>query len=228
MGRGRHPARIHVKPPDEATAQKYLLNWNRRELYFNPQHFPKISSQTLFGNNRKLQMDIGSATGEFVCSLAKKHPDVNFLGVEVATKPVYKSIKHAVAFGLDNIKFILTDFRLLYPLLLPESLQKVYFHFPVPILKKVDSKYRVYSPEFLDAIYSALCPGGILSVMSDMPEYYQIMYEEACKDARYELIAGDETIEAIDPEDRSHYHKIWDSQGRETYRFLMKKAKLIL
>ncbi|NTW49793.1 MAG: hypothetical protein HGB19_08730 [Chlorobiales bacterium] len=225
MGRGRHPARIHVKPPDEAIAQKHLLNWNRRALYFNPETFPKISSQSMFGNDRQLQMDIGSATGEFICSLAKKHPEVNFLGVEVATKPVYKSIKHAVALGLDNIKFILTDFRLLYPLLLPESLWKVYFHFPVPILKKVDSKYKVYSPEFLGAIYAALRPGGLLSVMSDMPEYYQLMYEEASNDARYELIIGDDACPEIEPEDRSHYHRVWDSQGRETYRFLMKKPE---
>ena len=81
MARGRHPARIHIEPPDEAVAARYLLCWHGRDLHREPDRFPAMTSPQLFDNNRPLEIDFGCGTGSLMCSRAVMFPDVNFLGI---------------------------------------------------------------------------------------------------------------------------------------------------
>jgi len=182
-----------------------------------------VSSPSLFKNDHPLEIDIGCATGDLVCTLAEKHPEVNFIGVEVSMKPLYRAIKHAVRENMENIRFIKTDFRLLYSLLPNESLRKIFFHFPVPVLRAKDNKYLIFTEEFLSEMHRALQTGGMISVISDSAEYFPAMLELALHDTRYTLISDEEQCMALEPDEKSYYHKYWDAQGREKYRFILIK-----
>ena len=45
-----------------------------------------ISSETLFGNDSPLELEIGSGKGLFMQNSSGMHPEHNFLGVEIAYK----------------------------------------------------------------------------------------------------------------------------------------------
>src|SRR5687768_1021488 len=89
----------HLKavPPDEETARKYLLHWQSGDLHHAPESFPRISSAELFGEDRPLELEIGSGTGEFLCALAACDPAANFLGVDISLKSVYVAVHKARA-----------------------------------------------------------------------------------------------------------------------------------
>jgi tRNA (guanine-N7-)-methyltransferase len=50
---------------------------------------------------------------------------------------------------LENVVFLRADFRLLYPLLAPGSLDAVYLHFPDPNVRPKFRKHRVFCARFL-------------------------------------------------------------------------------
>ncbi|ACF13541.1 putative methyltransferase [Chloroherpeton thalassium ATCC 35110] len=222
-GRGRHPSRLKVKPPEPEILAKYLHHWNTKELYHHPDTFLQVSSPSFFQNENPLEIDIGCATGDLVCSLAQKNPQVNFIGVEVSMKPLYRAIKYSVREQIENVRFIKTDFRLLYPLLPDASVQKIFFHFPVPVVRAKDSKYLIFSEDFLSEMHRALQVGGMISVISDSAEYFPIMRELGQNDTRYELISDEAKCMALEPDEKSYYHKYWDAQGREKFRFILVK-----
>lgn len=222
-GRGRHPVRIHIKPPNEEVSKRYLLVWSRKKLYHNPQSFPLLSSSSTFGNNNPLELDIGCATGEFICSRAAQQRQRNFLAVDVSLKPLYRAIKHSEQRDLDNIKFIRTDVRLLYPLFPKNSLHKVYLHFPIPVITHADRKHAIFTPQFLDGMSVSLDQNGVISCMTDMKEYYDTMRCLADSDKRFFVREVTESSEFTDPAEKSYYHTVWENQGRSTYRFVMIK-----
>ncbi|MGA7733710.1 MAG: hypothetical protein WCD37_20800, partial [Chloroflexia bacterium] len=117
---------VRIEPPDEATAAKYLRAWNSGDLWHRTDNFPRLASSQLFGNDHPLELEIGCSTGEYLCSLAKRNPGHNFLGVEINLKSLHAAVANAVALGLDNILFIKAPVQSLYPLMPPGSLHAAY------------------------------------------------------------------------------------------------------
>ena len=226
MGRGRYPRRLKIQPPDEAKKEKYLSLWFNKDLYHNSPNYPRINSQNLFGNDKPLELDVGCGTGEFICQLAAKQPEINFIGIDVAFKPMYRAVETAAAESLDNIRFIRADINLMYPLLRPESLSKVYFHFPIPIRKSRHKKHIIFTPVFLDYMHTALVPDGRISVMSDARDFFEELKNIARQDSRFIYIPKDSSCE--DTEDtkdelKTYCQFIWEKRGCPTYRFELKK-----
>jgi tRNA (guanine-N7-)-methyltransferase len=215
----------HLKPapPDEETARKYLLHWQSGDLYHAPETFPRISSSELFGNDRPLELEIGSGTGEFLCALAASDPAANFLGVDISLKSVYVAVHKARA--LDNIKFVKAAIQYIYPLLLPTSLRAIYLHFPDPCLRPKYRDKRVFTPDFLDAAYQALEDGGLISVMTDLPELYDSMLALSRRDPRYETTVVEPYHTGLSPAARSRYQAIWEAKGIVPQRFVAAKVE---
>ena len=42
-----------------------------------------IDFKGIFGNDNPMQIEIGCGKGQFVCELAKRNPDINYIAVEV-------------------------------------------------------------------------------------------------------------------------------------------------
>jgi tRNA (guanine-N7-)-methyltransferase len=179
----------------------------------------------LFGDEKPLELEIGCGDGEFLCSLARRYPATNFVGVEVKEKSVHEAVATAAA-DLDNVLFLKANFRLLYPLLVPGSLSAVYLHFPDPNPRSKFRKRRIFSERFLDAIHAATTPDGKFSVMTDHEDLFVEMLELAESDERWEKTHARRYLFGFDAEGRSRYQRIWESHGLPTLRFELAKRRL--
>src|SRR5260370_1867527 len=121
---------IRPRPLDDREIKQYLRVYDARGLYHHPESFPRLCSHQLFGNSAPLELEVGCGTAEFLCSLASKEPEVNFVGVDVARRPLYKAVEIASLLQLTNVRFLHAKFAQLYPLLEPCSLRQVYVQFP--------------------------------------------------------------------------------------------------
>ncbi|MBD3420629.1 MAG: methyltransferase domain-containing protein [Chitinivibrionales bacterium] len=225
QGRGRHPARIRMKKPDQALLDRYMLVWSTRELHFHTGNFPPVTSQSIFGTNALLILDIGSATGELSHALAADHPDFNILGIEISTKPIWRSLVNAHRKNLHNVKYLKTDFRLLYPLMQPDSVQAAYLHFPVPVLTGADEKHAIFSERFLDALHIGLVDQGVIGFTSDNEHYFSDVAQRASQRNDFRLLTDKKECEAAVPLHKSYYHDVWERQGRLTQRFVLLNRK---
>lgn len=222
MPRGRHLARIKIKALDPASAARYLLDWDAKDLRSSISDFPTLTSPGLFGNNRPLEVEIGAGSGEYLVELAKQSPTVNFLGIEVSKRAAIFAAALAAEAGLQNLRILRADFKLLEQLLASASWATVYLHFPDPVHKREDLKRSVFTAEFLDAMASTLQPGGILSVASDKPDFFFDMLGLAEGDARFEKAHEERYLEGLDTPVKSRFQKFWERKGIGPLHFVLR------
>lgn len=225
MSRRKLSRFIKAEPPDNPTAEKYLLHWNDVDLYYKPNGFPKLDSEHLFGNRLPLKLEVGCGTGEFLCSQSLREPTVNFIGVDIYLKALFKAVEMASSLSLDNIKFIRANFQLMNPLTIPDSLLSVYLHFPDPNYEVRFRKHRIFTQAFLNQIHCALVPGGRLSVMTDEEELFMDMLNLTEQDTRFEKGHKERYLVGAEDSVKSRYQRIWERHGLPTLRFEVQKHK---
>jgi len=218
MGRGRYPARLQVAPPTPALAARYLLAWPAHELYQSPERFPPISSPGLFGDEQPLALDIGCATGELVCALARLHPAVNFVGLDIVAKPLWRAVGRAAEQGLANVRFVQADARLAYARIPDSALHAAYLHFPAPLLSNRQRNQLLVAPAMLATMERCLQPGGVLSVLTDQEPLYDRLLELLPAAPGLRLAAPETWSVELGELLKSHYHRRWEARGRAIWR----------
>lgn len=219
MARGRHPTRIKIDPPDAQTASKYLYRWRGGDLFHEPQRFPTLTSQELFGNNKPLEIDFGCGQGILACSRARQFSDINIFGIDKSQKPLYCAIRDASELKLDNIKFVRSDFRIMLPLLRPRTVSAAYYLFPNPPddlhLEKANTRRRL----FLQSIYDALVPGGSFHFATDAISFFQCMYGMMKNVLQYRVFDSS----TVDSGISTCYRQRWEQQGRPFRSIVVEK-----
>lgn len=215
--------REKIATPDNETVATYLLLVPGKELYAHPENLPRITSSSLFGNEWPIELEIGCGSGEYLCSLALRNPETNFVGVDLRRKSLHAAIVRASAMALRNILFVSADARLLHPLLVADSLHAVYLHFPDPITRPRFHNRRLFTERFLDSMHQALTGIGRLSVMTDHRGYFEEMLHMAERDDRWCTTHRERFLEGFDVETRSRFQRIWEGHGLTTLRFEVMK-----
>ncbi|HEV2237045.1 MAG TPA: tRNA (guanosine(46)-N7)-methyltransferase TrmB [Ktedonobacterales bacterium] len=204
---------IRPRPLDDQEIARYLRVYDARALYQHPEAFPPLCSPALFGNDAPLELEVGCGTAEFLCSLAASEREVNFVGVDIARRPLYKAIGYAAPLALTNLRLLQADFAQLYPLLAPHSLRRVYVHFPDPHARPKFQRRRVVTPAFLSAIHRTLVPGGSLSVMTDHAALFQEMLAVVEADCRFQKTHDERYLTGFEPALKSRFQRIWERHG---------------
>lgn len=120
-----------------------------------------------FGREAPLHLEIGSGNGEFLAELASRHPDTDFIGVEIRYKRCVLVAKKLVEAGVHNAVICRYHAAFLDDLLEPGSLDAVYVNHPDPWPKGRHEKNRLISRWFLEDVCLYLKPGGVLRLKSD-------------------------------------------------------------
>ncbi len=126
-----------------------------------------------------IHVDIGSARGSFLLSLAAMNPECNFLGLEIRHPLVISAERKRAQLGLTNLHFLFCNANVSLEEWLA-SLQKnllirVSIQFPDPWLKKRHQKRRVLQPSLLLSIAGALQEERELFIQSDLKEVVEPM-----------------------------------------------------
>ncbi len=219
----RNLYREKVPTPDADTVARYLLILSGKDLYAHPERFPHITSNALFGNQHAIELEIGCGSGEFLCSMAQQNPGINYVGVELRRKSLHAAVNLVSTMSLDNILFVGADARLVSPLLAPDSIRAVYLHFPDPVTRPKCHNRRIFTLRFLDSMHRALTACGTLSVMTDHVAYFEEMLDLMERDHRWCKTHRARFLTGFDVEGKSRFQRIWESHGRTTLRFEVRK-----
>ena len=211
-----------------------------------------IHWERFFGNTYPVEIEIGSGKGRFLLEASKRHPKVNYIGVERAQKYVEitqerfeKYIRH---FGVDrtsgtfsNVRLVRTDANYFLTRYVPEtSVQAYHIYFPDPWPRKRQRKRRIFrNRDFLVALTRTLkSEGGRLYIVTDHEEYFQEIQERLAgltDNSRLFLnignrVVGQPVLHPIDTALRpdsditTHYEAKYVSEGRPIYQAVYEKA----
>ena len=131
----------NVKGASEAIkASNYVI--------LNPNDY-KGKWNKVFNNNNPIQIEIGMGKGDFIIGMAKKYPNINFIGIEMYDSVIVKAVKKLENEKLDNIKLIRMDARLIEDVFNKE-INLIYLNFSDPWPKNRCAKRRLTHERFLN------------------------------------------------------------------------------
>ena len=183
-----------------------------------------LTSESLFGNVRPLEVEIGSGKGMFILEWAAAHPERYFLGVERARKYLIMAATRATRRGLRNLRFVRTTAEdLLFRCLAPGSVSAVHVYFPDPWPKKRHRKRRFFSPTNLTRTVEVLTPGGVLRVKTDHLEYATEIAEALTAAPGLTPVATEEIFADVPP---THFEVKYQGEGRPIYRYAFARRVL--
>lgn len=112
-------------------------------------------AEEVFHNMNQIHLEIGMGKGNFIIDMAKKHPDINFVGVEIYESVVCRALEKLENEELDNLKIIVMDAHGLDNVFAGE-ISTIYLNFSDPWPKKRHAKRRLTSHVLLP-IYDKIC-----------------------------------------------------------------------
>jgi tRNA (guanine-N7-)-methyltransferase len=134
-----------------------------------------------FGRRAPRSLEIGFGNGENLAELAARHPERDYLGVEVHEPGVGHLLLRIEREGLGNIRVIRHDaVEVVAHWLPPACLDEILIFFPDPWHKKRHHKRRLVQSGFLDQLARVMAPGARLHLATDWAPYAEQMFE-ACE-----------------------------------------------
>ena len=129
---------------------------------------PNISNLSLlFKNSKPLKIEIGIGSGEFITHQAKYNPDANFIGFEILSNDFRIAERRIIKEGLNNVKLIKYDARMVVDLFKSNSIDNVYINFPEPWFKIRRLKHSIFTPHTATSIVRILKIGGEINMVTD-------------------------------------------------------------
>jgi len=127
---------------------------NSSYLIKNPKNY-KNKWKEVFGNNNPICLELGMGRGSFIIEMAKKHPNVNYIGLELDINQAATAVSNIKNQKIDNLKMICADAKDIINFF-GKEIDTIYLTFSEPWPKKHDEKKRFTHESYLklyDKIY---------------------------------------------------------------------------
>jgi tRNA (guanine-N7-)-methyltransferase len=187
----RRPIRSFVRREGRMTpAQKRALEelWPR---YGVENVDAPLDLAALFGRTAPVILEIGFGNGEALAALAARHPENDYLGIEVHRPGVGHLLNCLAAQQSTNVRVLVADARETLVARIPdESLAGVHLFFPDPWPKKRHHKRRLVQPDFAQLVRRKLETGGVFHLATDWHDYAQWMMETLTVAEGFENLSG--------------------------------------
>ena len=129
---------------------------NAKEIVENSKYFvdnPEEKSGKwieIFGNDNSIHIEIGMGKGKFIINMAKKYPNINFIGIEKYDSVLVKAVKQLDELdgNIPNLKLLLYDADNISEVFCNE-IERIYLNFSDPWPKSKHEKRRLTSQNFL-------------------------------------------------------------------------------
>ena len=126
----------------------------------------------MFGNDHPIVLELGCGKGDYTIALALRHPEINYIGVDIKGARLWKGAKYATEQALPNVAFLRTRIEFIDAFFGPEEVSEIWLTFSDPQLRGSEN-VRLSSPLFLERYRKFLRPGGIVHLKTDSRYLYE-------------------------------------------------------
>ena len=116
-------------------------------LIKNPEKY-KGKWNSVFNNNKPICLELGMGRGSFIIEMAKKHPNINYIGLELDMSQTATAISNIRNEKINNLRMICADARNIIDYF-GKEIDTIYLTFSEPWPKKQDEKKRFTHESYL-------------------------------------------------------------------------------
>jgi len=121
----------------------------------------------IFENGNPIHIEIGCGKGQFVCTMAKNNPDINYIAVDVVPDVLVLALEKATYMDIKNVRFIIADANKLCDYFEFDEIKRIYLNFSDPWKKSRQAKRRLTHKNFLDIYKKLLREGNLICFKTD-------------------------------------------------------------
>jgi tRNA (guanine-N7-)-methyltransferase len=174
----------------------------------------------LFPREAPFEVDIGSGEGSFLLTMAQRHPERNFLGIERLLGRIRKTCRAAARRHLANVRMLRLEIAYALRYVLPfESVSVAHVLFPDPWPKRYHQSRRLIQDGFMEALHGILVPGGELRIKTDDQPYFLWMEKVLARAKGYERLDWVDDLEYP----TTDFEARFVAQGLPIYRARLRK-----
>ena len=126
----------------------------------------------MFGNDHPIVLELGCGKGDYTIALALRHPEINYIGVDIKGARLWKGAKFATEQALPNVAFLRTRIEFIEAFFGPGEVSEIWLTFSDPQLRGSENS-RLSSPLFLERYRRFLRPGGMVHLKTDSRYLYE-------------------------------------------------------
>ena len=192
-----------------------LSDKNMKRAALTPEYLP---FNDIFGNDNPVCLEVGCGKGKFVCEMAAKNPQVNYVACEKISNVLIEALEMAKKEGLKNVYFLNCAAEVLEKYFERGSVERVYLNFSNPLPKEGYKKQRLTHPRFLSIYGGLLKKGGQIIQKTDDENFYAFSLE-SYKEMGFDIVYTCEDYKNPDEDDTETEHeRHFKDMGKRIYR----------
>ncbi|NWQ43058.1 tRNA (guanosine(46)-N7)-methyltransferase TrmB [Bacillus sp. EB106-08-02-XG196] len=132
----------------------------------NPEEF-KGKWNKVFNNEQPLHIEVGTGKGRFITEMAKAHPDINYMGIEIYDSVIVAALDRLIEADLPNLRLLNVNASDLNKYFEKNDVDRVYLNFSDPWPKTRHDKRRLTYKDFLKLYENILVDKGEIHFKTD-------------------------------------------------------------
>ncbi len=133
--------------------------------------------QERFEKPQPIHLEVGMGKGQFIIGMAKAHPEVNFIGLEIQETVAAIALKKTLTEDLPNLQLVCGDGSDITNYFEPHEIDRMYLNFSDPWPKKRHAKRRLTYHTFLDGYQTILKEQGTIELKTDNMGFFEFSLE---------------------------------------------------
>ena len=129
-------------------------------------------NRDMFAKDQPIVVELGCGKGDYTIALARRHPEMNFIGVDIKGARLWKGAKEATEENMGNVAFLRTRIEFIDAFFGPDEISEIWLTFSDPQLRGSENA-RLTSPLFLQRYHRFLKPNGIVHLKTDSRFLYE-------------------------------------------------------
>lgn len=127
----------------------------------------------VFGNENPIYLELGIGKGNFVNTLARINPQLNYVGVERVPDIIYHAALRVLEAPQNNLRLVLADVEELPQFFVSGEIQRIYLNFSDPWPKARHTKRRLTHQKYLEIYEYLLVKGGQIHLKTDNLKFFE-------------------------------------------------------
>jgi len=121
----------------------------------------------VFNNDNPIHIEIGCGKGQFIYTLSKQNPNINYIAIEKFDSVLLRVLEKIKEENIPNLKICIIDANEISEYFNENELDRIYLNFSDPWPKKHHAKRRLTSPLFLNQYRIILNKDGEIHFKTD-------------------------------------------------------------